>query len=259
MAVSESAYWSVRGLIDQVDGAREHATGDGVPALRRGIALRDVRVVYDGPSILDGASLIVPVGQLTVVIGPSGAGKSTVADVVMGLVQPAAGAVLIDDVLLCTLDQRRWRALIGYVPQETFLLHDTVDRNVTLGDPDLSPADAEAALRLAGAWEFVAALPDGTATEVGERGMRLSGGQRQRLALARALVRQPLVLVLDEATAALDPATEADVCRTLQGLRGRVTMLAVCHQGPLIDAADNLYRVSDGSVTAVRIGGRAVA
>lgn len=254
MVVSESAYWAVRGLIDRVEGQREPAAGEAAPTLRQAIEVRDVRVAYDGAPAIDGASMRLPAGQLTAVIGPSGAGKTTLADVVIGLLQPTAGTVLVDGVPLAALDQKRWRAGIGCVPQETFLLHDSIARNVTLGDPELSPADAETALRQAGAWDFVAALPDGTATLVGERGLRLSGGQRQRLALARALVRQPALLVLDEATAALDPATEADVCRTLQALRGQVTMLAVCHQGPLIDAADNVYRISDGTVAAVRVG-----
>jgi ATP-binding cassette subfamily C protein len=188
---------------------------------------------------------------LIAIIGPSGSGKTTVADLIIGLLQPQAGAVLIDDVPLHTHDARRWRALIGYVPQDTFLLHDSVRLNVTLGDPDLSPADVERALQAAGAWDFVAALPQGPDTVVGERGLRMSGGQRQRIALARALVRRPLLLILDEATAALDPATEAEVCRTLQQLRGSMTILAICHQGPLIAVADRVYRVAAGGITPV--------
>jgi ATP-binding cassette subfamily C protein len=251
MAACESAFFALRATIEHAEGAREHAAGSTVPVLRRAIALRDVRFAYDGDAVLNGASLVVPAGELTAIIGPSGAGKTTVADLIIGLLQPQAGAVLIDDVPLPAYDARRWRALIGYVPQETFLLHDSVTLNVTLGDADLSRADVTKALRAAGAWDFVAALPQGLDTVVGERGLRISGGQRQRIALARALVRRPQLLILDEATAGLDPATEADVCRTLVQLRGEMTIVAICHQGPLIDAADHVYRVAGGCIAPV--------
>jgi len=252
LAACESAFWSLRATIAAAEAAREHDTGSAAPALRHAIALRDVRFAYDGEPVLDAASLVVPAGELTAIVGPSGAGKTTVADLIIGLLQPQAGAVLIDDVPLRGHDAQRWRALIGYVPQDNFLLHDSIGANITLGDRDISAADLEAALRAAGAHEFVAALPAGLETVVGERGLRLSGGQRQRIALARALVRRPQLLILDEATAALDSATEAEVCSTLRGLRGTMTILAICHQGPLIAAADRVYRVEGGHITLAR-------
>jgi ATP-binding cassette subfamily C protein len=252
MAACEAAFWSLRATIAQAEGAREQTRGTGVPSLQRAIALRAVGFAYDGDAVLTNASLAVPARTLTAIVGASGAGKTTVADLIIGLLQPQAGAVLIDDVPLDTLDAARWRALVGYVPQETFLLHDRLGTNVTLGDPTLSPADVEAALRAAGAWEFAAALPQGLDTIVGERGARLSGGQRQRIALARALVRRPQLLILDEATAALDPVTEAEVCRTLVQLKGEMTILAISHQGPLIDVADHVYRVAAGRITPVQ-------
>jgi ATP-binding cassette subfamily C protein len=251
MAACGSAFWSLRATIEQAEGACEPTAGQRLPTLQHGITLRDVRFAYDDEAVLDAASLSVPAGELTTIIGPSGAGKTTVADLIIGLIQPQAGVVLIDGVPLPAHDARRWRALIGYVPQDTFLLHDSVGRNVALGDPDLSAADVEIALRAAGAWDFIAALPEGIDTIVGERGLRMSGGQRQRIALARALVRKPQLLVLDEATAALDPAVEAAVCDTLRQLRGTMTLLAICHQGPLIDLADHVYRVDGGHITPV--------
>lgn len=251
MAACESAFWSLRATIAAAEAAREPDAGVAVPALRRAIELRDVRFAYDGEPVLDAVSLVIPAGELTAIIGPSGAGKTTVADLIIGLLRPQAGNVLIDDAPLQTYDARRWRALIGYVPQDTFLLHDSIGVNVSLGDGDLLPADVEAALRAAGAWDFIATLPEGTDAVVGERGLRMSGGQRQRIALARALVRKPQLLILDEATAALDPATEAEVCKTLQRLRGTMTILAICHKGPLIAAADHVYRVDAGRITPV--------
>ena len=251
MVACESAFWALRATIEQAEGAREQLSGSSAPDLRRAIALRDVHFAYDGKAVLRAASLTVPAGELTAIVGASGAGKTTVADLIIGLLQPNAGAVLIDDLPLPAIDARRWRALIGYVPQETFLLHDSVRQNVTLGDPDASPADIETALRAAGAWDFVAALPQGIDTVVGERGARISGGQRQRIALARALVRRPQLLILDEATAALDPSTEAEVCDTLLQLRGTMTILAIAHRSRLVSLADHVYRIEGGSVTPV--------
>ncbi|MGH8009450.1 MAG: ATP-binding cassette domain-containing protein, partial [Candidatus Binatia bacterium] len=123
--------------------------------------------------------------------------------------------------------------------------------NVTLGDPELTPADVESSLQAAGAWEFVNALPEGLETSVGERGARLSGGQRQRVAIARALVHKPQFLILDEATASLDPESEAAICATVQQLRGQMTILAISHQPALLEVADNVYRLANG--TARRI------
>ncbi len=251
MAACESSFWSLRAMIDHAEAACEASVGEGTPTLRSEIALRDVTFAYAEEPVLQQASLVIVAGQLTTIVGPSGSGKTTVADLITGLIEPQQGSVLVDGVSLREVDMRQWRSRIGYVPQETVLLHESVRINVTLGDPDLTAADVEAALRQAGAWDFVAALPEGMEAVVGERGLGISGGQRQRVALARALVRRPSLLILDEATAALDPATEAGICQVLQTLRDAVTILAICHQGPLIDAADRVYRVGGGRITEV--------
>lgn len=253
MATSESAFWALRRMIDEALEAREVLSGSAAPQLEREITLNGVSFAYEDRKILRDASLSCPAGRITVIIGPSGAGKTTVADLIIGLIEPQTGEVRIDDVPLREIDARRWRTAIGYVPQETFLLHESVRMNVALGDPEVTDADIEVALRAAGAWEFTVALPEGIETVVGERGLRFSGGQRQRIALARALVRRPQLLVLDEATTALDPTTETEICRTLEQLRGRMTILAICHYGQIVQLADNVYRVVDGSIVPVPV------
>ena len=180
------------------------------------------------------------------IVGNSDSGKTTLIDLITGLLQPRSGTILIDDTPVSELDIKAWRQMIGYVPQETQLLHDTVLHNVTLDDPGLCNADAERALKDAGAWEFVAALPEGMDSIVGERGEKLSGGQRQRIMIARALVHHPKLLILDEATSALDPGSEAAIRQTIQQLRGKLTLLAISHQTALIDAADRVYRLENG-------------
>jgi len=155
------------------------------------------------------------------------------------------------DLPLEQVEIKSWRGMIGYVPQETLLLHDTVLINVTLGDPELSEEDAEYALRAAGAWEFVTAMPQGMYSTVGERGDMLSGGQRQRIAIARAIVHKPKLLILDEPTSALDRDSEAAICETLQQLSGEYTILAISHQTALMEAADRAYRMQNGNAVFV--------
>ena len=248
MVSSGTAYWRVQAAIERAQAAAEPPAGGAAPRLERGIELRAVRFAYGERIVLDGVDLSIPVRQLTTLIGPSGAGKTTLVDIVIGLLQPQAGTVLIDGVPLETLNRRAWRRMIGYVPQDTLLLHDSVLANVTLGDPALDRDDAERALRQAGAWEFVATLEHGVDTLVGERGGKLSGGQRQRIAIARALVHQPALLILDEPTSALDAAAEVAVRDTLRDLKGRYTLLAITHRPALLDASDQVYHIADGAL-----------
>jgi ATP-binding cassette subfamily C protein len=255
LAVRESAYTSLRQTIERAEGHREADAGGLAPRLEQGIALEGVGLSYGERRVLGDVSLEIPAGRLTALVGPSGAGKTSIADLVIGLVRPDRGAVLVDGVPLERMDLRRWRSWIGYVPQELFLLHDTVFVNVTLGDPDLGAEDVWRALREAGAAEFVERLAEGLDTVVGERGSLLSGGQRQRIAIARALVRRPRLLLLDEATTALDPETEAAVCASVARLRGEMTILAISHEPALVEMADRVWRVENG--TAKRVDGSA--
>ncbi len=259
MVVDESAYWSIRATIEEAEVAREILGGTRSPRLQQAITLEGVCFAYDERNVLDGVDLTIPAGALTVIVGASGAGKSTLADLIVGLAVPQTGELRVDGISLREIDTARWREAIGYVPQETLLLHESVRVNVSLGDPDIDDDDVFTALRAAGIEDVVTAMVEGLDTVVGERGLRLSGGQRQRLALARALVRKPALLILDEATAALDAATEAGICASLRRLRGTVTLLAVCHHSALIDMADRVYRMENGRAHLLSAAGGEVA
>jgi ATP-binding cassette subfamily C protein len=251
MVIYESAYWSLQNTIHEAQMAREPTLGKQVPFLNHAIRLDRVSFAYDEELVLRDLSLTFPAGLFTAIVGPSGVGKTTIVDIVMALIRPKQGEVFIDDLPLAQTDLRSWRKMIGYVPQETLLLHDTVLINITLGDPELRKEDAEYALRAAGAWEFVTALPQGMYSTVGERGGMLSGGERQRIAIARALVHKPKLLILDEPTSALDRDSEAAICETLQQLSGDYTILAISHQPALMNAADRAYRLQDGTTLLV--------
>lgn len=248
MAIAESAFWSLHEAIEDARSEREHHGGPRAPKLERSIALDHVSFSHPGRAVFVDQSLELPAGGLTVLTGPSGSGKTTLVDLVAGLLQPDAGRVLIDGVNLAELDRFAWRRQIGYVPQEALLVNDSIFTNLTLGAPGLTRDDARRALEEADALEFVEQLPDGMDTRIGERGGQLSGGQRQRLAIARALVHQPRLLILDEATSNLDAASELAVLETVDHLKQRLTLLAVTHHRPLMDRADRLLVVRDGTV-----------
>jgi ATP-binding cassette subfamily C protein len=253
LTTQESAYWAIEKTIAQTLAEREVDTGEQAPVLEQHISLDAISLQYGDHVVFDEASLEIPAGKITALVGPSGSGKTTLSDLVIGLVEADSGTVAIDGVPLDQVSKRAWRERIGYVPQEMFLINDTIRVNVTLGEDGLGDAEVEAALRAAGAWEFILKLPDGVDTRVGERGAMISGGQRQRIAIARALIHKPALLVLDEATTALDPETEASLWKTMLELRGTVTILAVSHQTQLANIADRIYRVENGKALPVAV------
>jgi ATP-binding cassette, subfamily C, bacterial len=235
-------------IAESIDGASEAAEryhgGTEPPPLIRGVELENVDFSYGEGEVLDGFTASIPAGEITAIVGPSGIGKTTIADLLAGLYEPESGRVLVDGVSLADIDIQAWRSKIGYVPQDSVLFHDTVYQNVWLSDRDRNDLVVENALRKADAWSFVVDLPEGAETVVGEHGLRLSGGQRQRLAIARALVHDPELLILDEATTALDPETERQILTTISGLRGTVTILAISHQPGVLEIADHVIRLA---------------
>jgi ABC-type multidrug transport system fused ATPase/permease subunit len=210
------------------------------------ITLREVSFRYPGVSrpALEGISLSITKNTSLGVIGPTGSGKSTLVDLLLGLYQPTAGEMLIDGRPLTPALIPAWQASIGYVPQDIFLINDTIARNVAFGVPDdeIDPERLREACAMAQILDFIETeLRDGFNTIVGERGIRLSGGQRQRIGLARALYHRPSLLILDEATSALDMATEAKLLEALRSLAGKFTMVVAAHRLSAVAGCDQLF------------------
>ena len=246
---SYDLYRSLVDLLNETAAAAENAGGSLPPAFEREIAFERVSFGYGDRLVLRNLDLTISRGSITALAGPSGVGKSTTIDLIAGLYEPLAGHIRIDGVDLRELDLQRWRHLLGYVPQEVTLFHDTVFRNVSLWEEGATEADVVAALQVADAWSFVTGLPDGLHQMLGERGHRLSGGQRQRISIARALVHKPKLLILDEATTGLDPQTEGEICEVVRRLciEQGLTVLAISHQPAWQRIADRVYTIVDGA------------
>ena len=235
--------------ISKALSVQENWPGKLDPIFDNEIKFKNVDFAYDEKVILNNINLSIRKNEFIVLVGSSGAGKTTIVDLLCGLFTPISGELMIDGVNILDLDVLKWRRFIGYVPQDLFLFHDTIANNVSLGDPNIKISTMEKALQSADAWEFVSALPDGLQTNIGERGLKLSGGQRQRISIARAIVGNPKLLLLDEATTALDPETEQKILTTLRKLSYEgITIIAVSHQTAVLDIVDQAYKLKSGSL-----------
>ncbi|WP_244903857.1 ABC transporter ATP-binding protein [Ornithinimicrobium cerasi] len=246
----QRAMASVRRILALLDERPVTLPGTrSLPAVQGRLELRAVRAGYaDGPDVLHDVSLVVPAGEVHAIVGPTGAGKSTLLRLLLRFADPRSGRVLVDDVDLRELTWEALRGRVGYVAQDVFLFEGSVAENIAYGRPTASREEIELAARQAEASSFVEAMSDGYDTHVGERGVTLSGGQRQRLALARAILRDPAVLILDEATSAVDNETEAAIQRSLAEVsRGRTTVM-VAHRLSTVRHADRIWVLDAGRV-----------
>ena len=227
-----------------------HAGTRTVPRpVRGGLELRGVRAGYgDGPDVLHGVDLVIPAGQTHAIVGATGSGKSTLLRLLLRFDDPRSGEVLLDGIDVRDLDWDSLRGSMGYVAQDVYMFAGTIAENIAYGRPDASQEQIIGAARDAAAMEFIDALPDGLDTWVGERGVTLSGGQRQRLALARALLRDPAVVVLDEATSAVDNETEAAMQRALGVAAAERTTVVVAHRLSTVRHADRIWVLDQGVV-----------
>ena len=223
--------------------------GEGEARFEHEIGFDRVSFRYgDGDPVLRDVSFTLPKGRVVALVGPSGAGKTTLADLLPRFHDPTAGVITMDGVPLTRLTRRSVRALLGVVSQDTVLLNDTVQANIAYGSPGATRDQVEAAARAANADLFISQLPYGYETLLGERGTRLSGGQRQRIAIARALLRDPPILILDEATSALDTESERLVQQAIDRLMAERTVLVVAHRLATVRDADEIVVLDEGRV-----------
>ncbi|ESY46021.1 ABC transporter ATP-binding protein [Mesorhizobium sp. RSR380A] len=249
------AYASMRDMQARFDAELEPANleSDAKLSLDVGLNIRNVSFAYEagGKPVVSDVTFGLPAGKVTALIGPSGSGKSTLADMLLGLLEPSEGKILADGVEIGAANRRRWRDQVAYVPQDVFLLHDTIAANLRLAAPQATDAELWTALRAAHGADFVERLELRLDTVVGDRGVRLSGGERQRIALARALLRKPSLLILDEATSALDWQNQSLIAKSIDGLRGSMTILTIAHRPSMIAFADWVVAVENGRIVEV--------
>jgi ATP-binding cassette subfamily C protein len=232
--------------------ANEELASSGLadlPIVKESIRLENISYRHAGVTdpVFQHLNAVIPVDATTAINGRSGIGKSTLADIVAGLVWPDTGAILLDNKLLRQEDLRAWRKQVAYVTQDIFLFHDTIRNNLLAVTPPDGVTEEQLwqAMEVASVADFVKSLPDGLETVIGDRGIRISGGERQRLAIARALITVPRVLILDESTSALDPDNIRKISRALDRLRGQMTIIVIAHSETSVVQVDHEIFVED--------------
>ncbi len=236
-------------LLDKPEAVTEDASAKPVRFMQSPVEFRNVSFRYNGrEEVLHDVSFKIPACATSVLVGPSGSGKSTIADLLMRFYDPAAGVILVDGHDIKHLRLRDLRGAVSLVEQQPFFFHSTIRQNLLFGCPDASASDLEKAARQAEIHEFINDLPDKYETVLGERGLLLSAGQRQRLAIARSMLRNPSILILDEPSAALDPHAEYALGKTLEKLSVTCTVLIATHRPALVGIADQVLVLEDGKI-----------
>ena len=235
----------VRG--QRLEGSGEQRTAISQQSIRGEILISNISFAYrDRPPVIQNLSLHIPVGKTTAIVGSTGSGKSTLVKLLLRLYEIQSGSITLDGIELRDLQLQELRRAIGLVSQDVFLFHGTVWENITYGSAEVTSAEVIEAAKVAEAQEFIEQLPWGYDTIVGERGQKLSGGQRQRLAIARAVLKNPPILILDEATSAVDNETEAAIQRSLERITQNRTTIAIAHRLSTIRNADCIYVMENG-------------
>lgn len=242
----------IKGLKKEDNGLSAKGSAENAEkqhSFQKELILSHVTFAYDNANVnvIDDLDLRIEKGKSVAFIGSSGAGKTTLADIILALFRPQGGEILMDGINIEELGEE-WHRIIGYVPQSVYMIDSTIRRNIAFGikDAKIDEKKVWKALEMAQLKDFVESLPDGLDTKVGELGVKFSGGQRQRVAIARALYNEPDILVLDEATAALDTETETAVMESIEALQGYKTLIIVAHRLTTIRNCDEIYEIKDG-------------
>ncbi len=235
-------------VVDARPQIRERAHAQALAQFESELRFEDVRFAYGERPVLDGISFSLPKGKTIALVGPSGGGKSTIADLIPRFYDPQGGAITLDGTDIRDLTLTSLRAQLGIVAQESILFNDTIFHNIAFGKPEATREEVQRAAEIAFAHDFIVATEQGYDTVIGERGTRLSGGQRQRLSIARAILKNPPILILDEATSALDPESEQMVQAALLNLMQHRTVLVIAHRLSTIRHADEILVVEGGRI-----------
>ena len=251
LAISFAALHHVKEVTDETGSPKIVSGSKPFRSIDNSIVLKNVTFAYNGgPDVLHNADFTIEKGQMTALVGTSGAGKSTLIDLVLRFHDPVKGGIVVDGTDLRELDLADWRRSIGVVSQDVFLFNDSIANNIGfgLGDGNITEEAVISAAKQAYAHDFVLSLPDGYDTIVGDRGLNLSGGQRQRVSLARAILKQPKLLILDEATSSLDSESESLIQDYIREIRGSLTILVVAHRMSTIQSADKIAVLEEGRI-----------
>jgi ATP-binding cassette subfamily B protein len=248
----QRAMASTKRVLDLLDTPIRIHTGDTplpVGSVRGEMELRNITFAYNGRSpVIENLSLHIPAGKTIAIVGSTGSGKSTLVKLLLRLYEVQAGTITLDGIELRDLRLKDLRFCIGLVSQDVFLFHGTVAENIAYGSSDAALAEMMAAAKIAEAHDFIIQLPQGYETIVGERGQKLSGGQRQRIAIARAVLKNPPILILDEATSAVDNETEAAIQRSLERITVNRTTIEIAHRLSTVRNADCIYVMEQGKL-----------
>ncbi|MFH1798613.1 MAG: ABC transporter ATP-binding protein [Candidatus Omnitrophota bacterium] len=246
---AEPSLQQIYSIKNEADKLKESEGGKKLGMFTEKIAFENVSFSYDGnKQVLDNISFTIPKGNMAAIVGPSGAGKSTLIDMIMGFYFAGSGSILVDDMSICEINLHSWRNTIGYIPQSAYLFNATLRENLLWAKKDATNEEVEQACELANATEFITTLDRKYDTILGERGVRLSGGQAQRVCLARALIKKPEILILDEATSSLDSHSERMIQKSIEYLSSKITIISIAHRLSTIKKANLIYHIEAGRI-----------
>jgi ABC-type multidrug transport system fused ATPase/permease subunit len=244
---------SIINQTDTIISKRIGKNGKDIHNIDSDIVFEDVSFFYEkGNNVINNVNINIIKGEITAIYGPSGSGKSTIADLILGLYKPKKGSIYVNGDNLSNFNLSSWRKRIGFISQDNYLFHDSILENIKVGKPGATMDEVIFSSKQAQAYDFINNLPNGFETQVGDRGLLLSGGQKQRIAIARAMVRDPDLLIFDEATSALDNDTESKLMEIIYNLSKNKTVIIITHKRDIIKKVDNIYKIENGLIQEIK-------